>query len=239
MNKSSKKLLNIAVLISVISILAYILGWSSLLTVKELRINGTQSVTEINNALARKDLSLATGMRLARVDLRGIKSTLSNLDWLQDYAVDRNWISGKIEITVSERIGVAKTQGENGATLYFDEKGELFRPISKMQLAKAPKLALVDSVGGSSEDLLGVAQLLKAFPEDLAYLLGNLTGISVGKSGYINMRTQIYGRGVQINWGKADLIDKKSRVLIALLDLPENKAARNFDLSIPDSPIVS
>ena len=97
----------------------------------------------------------------------------------------------------------------------------------------------MDSVGGSSEDLLGVAQLLKAFPEDLAYLLGNLTGISVGKSGYINMRTQIDGRGVQINWGKADLIDKKSRVLIALLDLPENKAARNFDLSIPDSPIVS
>ena len=76
-------------------------------------------------------------------------------------------------------------------------------------------------------------------PTELEFLLSNLKGISVGKSGYLNMRTQIDGRDVKINWGKADLIDQKSRVLMALLELPENKAARNFDLSIPDSPIAS
>jgi hypothetical protein len=87
--------------------------------------------------------------------------------------------------------------------------------------------------------LLGVAQLLKALPKELSYLLGNLSAISVENSGFIKMSTQIGSRNVLINWGKADLIDQKSRVLIALLELPENKAARNFDLSIPDSPIVS
>ena len=219
--------------------MAYVLGWSSLLTVKEVKISGTKSVVEINNQLATNDLPLSVGMRLARVDVRGIKSTLSNLDWLQDYAVDRNWISGKIEIIVSEKIGVAKALSESGETLYFDDKGELFRPVSKMQLTNLGKLALVESDRRSSEDLLGVAQLLKALPKELSYLLGNLSAISVQNSGFIKMSTQIGSRNVLINWGKADLIDQKSRVLIALLELPENKAARNFDLSIPDSPIVS
>jgi len=178
-------------------------------------------------------------MRLARVDVRGIKSTLSNLDWLDSFSVERNWLSGKVALTVIEKTGVAKALTENGATLYFDDKGELFKPVSKIQLSTSEKMALVDSEDRSSEDLLGVAQLLKSMPAELEFLLSNLKGISVGKSGYLNMRTQIGSRDVQINWGKADLIDQKSRVLIALLELPENKVARNFDLSIPDSPIAS
>jgi hypothetical protein len=222
-----------------ISTLAYVLGWSSLLTVKEVKITGTQSITEINSELASRELSLAAGMRLARVDVRGIKSTLSNLDWLDSYSVARNWFSGKVELTVIEKTGVAKALSQNGSTLYFDEKGELFKPVSKIQLSQQEKLALVDSEGRASEDLLGVAKLLKALPTELEFLLSNLKGISVGKSGYLKMRTRIDGRDVKINWGKADLIDQKSRVFMALLELPENKAAHNFDLSIPDSPIAS
>lgn len=237
--KSSKRLIYIFSAIALISTLAYVLGWSSLLTVKEVKITGTQSITEINSELASRELSLAAGMRLARVDVRGIKSTLSNLDWLDSYSVARNWFSGKVELTVIEKTGVAKALSQNGSTLYFDEKGELFKPVSKIQLAQQEKLALVDSEGRASEDLLGVAKLLKALPTELEFLLSNLKGISVGKSGYLNMRTRIDGRDVKINWGKADLIDQKSRVLMALLELPENKAARNFDLSIPDSPIAS
>lgn len=237
--KSSKRLIYIFSAIALISTLAYVLGWSSLLTVKEVKITGTQSITEINSELASRELSLAAGMRLARVDVRGIKSTLSNLDWLDSYSVARNWFSGKVELTVIEKTGVAKALSQNGSTLYFDEKGELFKPVSKIQLAQQEKLALVDSEGRASEDLLGVAKLLKALPTELEFLLSNLKGISVGKSGYLNMRTQIDGRDVKINWGKADLIDQKSQVLMALLELPENKAARNFDLSIPDSPIAS
>ena len=237
--KSSKRLIYIFSAIALISTLAYVLGWSSLLTVKEVKITGTQSITEINSELASRELSLAAGMRLARVDVRGIKSTLSNLDWLDSYSVARNWFSGKVELTVIEKTGVAKALSQNGSTLYFDEKGELFKPVSKIQLTQQEKLALVDSEGRASEDLLGVAKLLKALPTELEFLLSNLKGISVGKSGYLNMRTRIDGRDVKINWGKADLIDQKSRVLMALLELPENKAARNFDLSIPDSPIAS
>lgn len=237
--RNSKRFIKIFATVALISSLAYILGWSSLLTVKEVKIIGTNSESEINKALTTKELSIATGMRLARVDVRGIKATLSSLNWLEKYEVDRNWVSGSIKITVNEKIGIAKALSENGSILFFDDRGELFTPVSKIQLAKQDNLALVNFPEGSKEDLLSVAQLLKSLPGDLNYLLSNLKGISVGKSGYINMSSQIGNRAVQINWGKAVLIDQKSRVLLALLELPENKAAKNFDLSIPDAPIVS
>jgi hypothetical protein len=47
-------------------------------------------------------------------------------------------------------------------------------------------------------------------------------------------------RNVEIIWGQAGCaIGQKSKVLQALVALPENKSANKFDLSIPDSPIVS
>ena len=84
-----------------------------------------------------------------------------------------------------------------------------------------------------------MAKLLQELPNNLDFLLFDLKGISVGKSGYLNMITRIGNRDVQIKWGKADFLVRKSQVLSALLELPENKAATKFDLSIPEAPIAS
>ena len=234
-----KRLIYISSAISLVACLAYILGWSSLLTVKKIEISGTNSKSVIEEELRKRDLSLSVGMRLARVDLRGIKSTLSEMDWLDSYSVERNWLAGDVQLAVIEKIGVAKALIEDGSTLYFDENGELFKPVSRIQLSTNNKLALVTSESRSSGDLAGVVALLQGLPTELDFLLTEMKGISVGKSGYLNMMTKIGGRDVQINWGKADSLDEKFQVLSALLELPENKAANNFDLSIPDSPIAS
>jgi cell division protein FtsQ len=234
-----KRFIYISVAISLVACLAYVLGWSSLLTVKKIEISGTNSISVIEGELQKKDLSLTVGMRLARVDLRGIKSTLSELDWLDSYSVERNWLAGDVQLAVIEKIGVAKALTQDGSTMYFDENGELFKPVSRIQLSKYDKLALVTSESRSSEDLAGVAALLQGLPTELEFLLIDLKGISAGKSGYLNMMTKIGGRDVQINWGKADSFEQKFQVLSALLKLPENKAANKFDLSIPDSPIAS
>jgi cell division protein FtsQ len=234
-----KKSVYISGAIFLVACLAYILGWSSLFTVKKIEISGTNSISVIEGELQKKDLSLTVGMRLARVDLRGIKTTLSELDWLGSYSVERNWLAGDVQIAVIEKIGVAKALTEDGSTMYFDENGELFKPVSRIQLSTNDKLALVISESRSSGDLAGVAALLQGLPTELEFLLTDLRSLSVGKSGYLNMMTKVGGRDVQINWGKADSFDQKFQVLSALLELPENKAANKFDLSIPDSPIVS
>jgi len=235
----SQKILFTSGAVVVISLLAYILGWSSLLNVKNIEITGTQSTTVITDELNARSLGLTVGMKLARVDIRGIKSTVSKMQWLEKYSVGRNWITGTIKVAVEEKIGIAKATATDGSILFFDFNGHLFKPVSAMQIASAAKLPLVDSQNRSTENLQQVAKLLKEMPTELADLLTNLNGISVGTSGFINMRTQIDGRGVEIIWGRADSIGQKSKVLQALVALPENKSASKFDLSIPDSPIVS
>lgn len=237
--KKYKRLVSYLVALSLIAGLAYLLGWSSLLTVKKVEISGTNSISEIQGQLQNKNLSLNPGMRLARVDLRGIKSTLSEMDWLDSYSVDRNWLSGEIQLKVVEKVGVAKALSETGATLYFDANGVLFKPISRVQISTSSRLALVSTESRSRADLAGVATLLQGLPKNLEFLLTELKRISVGKSGYLTMITKVDGRDVQINWGKADSLEQKFQVLSALLELPENKAATKFDLSIPDSPIAS
>lgn len=237
--KKYKRLVSYLVAFSLIAGLAYLLGWSSLLTVKKVEISGTNSISEIQGQLQKKNLSLNPGMRLARVDLRGIKSTLSEMDWLDSYSVDRNWLSGEIQLKVVEKVGVAKALSETGATLYFDANGVLFKPISRVQISTSSRLALVSTESRSRADLAGVATLMQGLPKNLEFLLTELKSISVGKSGYLTMITKVEGRDVQINWGKADSLEQKFQVLSALLELPENKAATKFDLSIPDSPIAS
>jgi len=222
-----------------ISALAYILGWSSLLTVKSIEVSGTQSSATITNELKAKELNLAVGMKLARVDLRGIKSTLADMDWLAKYSVSRNWVTGKITLSIEEKAGIAKAIATDGTKLYFDLNGQLFKPVSAVQVASESKLPLVDSQNKSTENLVQVAKLLKEIPPELTDLVSKLNGISLGNSGFINMSTQIEGRNVEIIWGRADAVGQKSKVLLALMDLPENKAVSKYDLSIPDAPIVS
>jgi hypothetical protein len=55
------------------------------------------------NELTAKDLELSVGMKLARVNLRGIKSALSDMQWLEKYSVSRNWITGTIKVAVVEK----------------------------------------------------------------------------------------------------------------------------------------
>ena len=234
-----KKASLIAGSIFIISIFAYILGWSSLLTVKSIEVSGTQSSNAITNELMAKDLTLTVGMQLARVDIRGIKSTLSNMDWLGNYSVSRNWFSRKISLTVEEKTGIAKAIDTGGSILYFDKEGQLFKPISAIQLGAMNNLPLVQTQSNAKSDLAEVAKLLQLLPADLTDLVSNLNGISVANSGFISMGTKSGGRSIEIIWGRADAIAQKSKVLLALLDLPENKAATKFDLSLPDSPIVS
>jgi hypothetical protein len=53
------------------------------------------------------------------------------------------------------------------------------------------------------------------------------------------MDTRHNSSALRINWGGATDIGQKSKVLAALLKLPENKGIKQVDLSQPDSPIVS
>ena len=237
--KKYKRAFVVSIVILLVGVIAYILGWSTLLTVKQIEITGTSSQVVISNQLASKEITLTPGMKLARVDVRGINRSLSEMKWLDTYSIKRSWISRDISIAVIEKTAVAKAKGANSQLLYFDKNGEIFKPISAKQIALQSSLPLVISDKNEEADLAEVALLLAMLPDGFNELLAGLDCISIGKSGFIVMKSAINGKNVRINWGRADHVAQKIKVLQALVKLPENKAASNFDLSLPTSPIVS
>jgi len=218
---------------------AYILGWSSVLTVKKIEITGSDSQRVIVLQLEKNNLALENEMKLARVDIRAIKRVIGDLDWLAQTQVDRNWFKRSINIEVVEKIAVAKAVTSDQKVINFDQNGGSFTPVSNKQVRSSQKLPLISSDSNSAADYAAVAKFLQELPDESMALIADLISLSVGESGYISMKTQINNRMVNINWGEPTLISQKSRALQALLLLPENKSAKNFDLSLPDSPVTS
>jgi cell division septal protein FtsQ len=221
-----------------ISLSAYLLGWSSILTVKEIQIQGSNETSLLLSALNRQSIAPTVGEQLARVNVRSAERVLSELDWLKSVNVSRNWFNSKISIEVIERKAIARALTNQNNIVNFDSSGILFTPTSMNQKQNQDQLPLISSANNNQQDLSNVALLLQKVPSDLAYLITELDQISITKAGYLLMSTSINNRPVRINWGTVEQIDQKFAVLKALLNLPENKAISQVDLSQPDAPIV-
>jgi cell division septal protein FtsQ len=225
--------------LSIVASTSYLLGWSDYLTVKNIEITGTASQSIINRELTKNNLTLEVDMKLARVDLRAIERVSGNLEWLASADVKRSWLDRSISIEVVEKIAVAKAINSSNEIVNFDNQGKIFAPTSAIQLAQSLKLPLVTSKSNDQNQLSAAAKFLQDLPDESQPLIDDLIGISIADSGFIIMQTKLANREVVINWGEPSEIPQKSRVLQALIDLPENKKAKRFDLSLPDSPVAS
>lgn len=238
-SKRIRRLMTSLLATSIIFASAYLLGWSSLLSVSQVSVSGSSAVNLVLSELSRNGIEPKIGDQLARVDVRSIKRTLNQLDWISDSDVSRNWFDKKLSIVVQERVAIAKTISAQNLSLNFDSKGFIFTPTSPKQLVAQSALPSVTSQSPSNGDLTSIAALLEQIPADLRYLLSDLESISITKSSFILMDTRHNSSTLRINWGGATDIGQKSKVLAALLKLPENKGIKQVDLSQPDSPIVS
>ena len=238
-SKRLRRLMTSLLVISTIFASAYLLGWSSLLSVSQVSVSGSSAVNLVLSELSQNGIEPKIGDQLARVDVRSIKRTLNQLDWISDSDVSRNWFDKKLSIVVQERVAIAKTISAQNLSLNFDSKGFIFTPTSPKQLVAQSALPSVTSQSPSNGDLTSIAALLEQIPADLRYLLSDLESISITKSSFILMDTRHNSSTLRINWGGATDIGQKSKVLAALLKLPENKGIKQVDLSQPDSPIVS
>ena len=238
-SKRIRRLITSLLAISTIFGSAYLLGWSSLLSVSQVSVSGSSAVNLVLGELSKNGIEPKIGDQLARVDVRSIKKTLGQLDWISNSDVSRNWFDKKLSIVVQERVAIAKTISAQNLSLNFDSKGFIFKPTSPKQLVAQSALPSVTSQSPSNGDLTSIAALLEQIPADLRYLLSDLNSISITKSSFILMDTRHNSSTLRINWGGATDIGQKSKVLAALLKLPENKGIKQVDLSQPDSPIVS
>jgi cell division septal protein FtsQ len=210
----NKRLIALAIAIFV-GAASYALGWSTLFTVSSVEVTGTNQ---------RLPQSIKVGEKLARVEPRAVAATYEKFAFVQDAEVSRNWISGKVTISITSRTPVAIFNNQA-----IDDSGKAF--VVKGQLPAAlPKIQ-----ASSVEIAVTAVEFMKSLPEEIR---SNLKILKVRSTGAYVMDVDVQGRKVEVRWGFATENELKAKVYKALLEQPENAKLKRMDLSAPHAPIV-
>jgi cell division protein FtsQ len=210
----NKRLIALAAVI-ILGLASYGLGWSSLFTVSSVEIKGTDQFLPQN---------VKIGEKLARVEPRAVAASYKKFAFVQDAQVSRNWISGKVTISITTRTPVAifNNQGIDASGKAFVVKGNLPTTLPQIQ-------------AGNIEIASTAVVFLTSLPDEIR---SGLKILKVRSTGAYVLEVDVEGRTVEVRWGFATDSELKARVYKALLAQPENAKLKRMDLSAPHAPIV-
>jgi cell division septal protein FtsQ len=225
--KSSKTLLAMVATVVIFGAGSYLLGWSSLLTVKQIEITGAP--TSASEKEIRAKLNFSQGDQLARVDARALSNRLQATGWVESADISRNWFNGEVRIDLQPRIPVAKFTSPGKPQAALDASGEVFNLPGELP-SGLPNVSATSVASG-----LIAAELFTQMPKEFSNGIDRLSAESATNLvvyGKFNERT------LQIIWGDKEDILLKIKVINSLLELPENKSIRLIDVTAPQAPIV-
>lgn len=199
----------------IVGLASYALGWSTLFTVSSVEIKGTDQFLPQN---------VKVGEKLARVEPRAVASTYENFAFVQDAQVSRNWISGKVTISITTRTPVAifNNQAIDASGKAFMVKGALPAALPQIQ-------------AGNIEIAVTAVEFMTSLPDEIR---SDLKILKVRSTGAYVLEVDVEGRKVEVRWGLATDNELKAMVYKALLAQPENAKLKRMDLSAPHAPIV-
>jgi len=225
--KSSKVILAITTTLIIFGAGSYLLGWSSVLTVKQIEISGAPTLTSEKEIA--KNLDLSTGDKLARVDSRALSNRLKANSWVESADISRNWFNGKVTVEIYPRVPVALYTEPGKPQVALDASGKIF--ILPGELPSGLPSVSATSVASGLIAIEVFTEMPKEFSDGIDRLTaGSPTNLVI--DGKFNSRT------LQIIWGDGKDTLLKIKVISALLDLPENKSIRLIDVTAPNAPIV-
>ena len=210
----NKRLIGLAAAI-ILALASYALGWSTLFTVSSVEVKGTDQFLP---------QSVKVGEKLARVEPRAVAATYEKFAFVKDAQVSRNWISGKVTISITSRTPVAIFNNQA-----IDDSGKAF--VVKGQLpADLPQIQ-----AGTVDIAVTAVGFMTSLPDEIR---SNLKVLKVRSTGAYVMDIDVQGRKVEVRWGFATDNELKAKVYKALLEQPENAKLKRMDLSAPHAPIV-
>jgi cell division septal protein FtsQ len=215
------RLVKILISAVVVAALTYLLGWSSVFTVKKVEFNGITNPVQI--LAVEKKIGNLNGIKLARIEPRQIANTIENVNWVKSAEVSRNWFSSSVTITIDARVPIGIF-----ASRYIDSTGTVFDPIGtqvEVPMVNAPNAEI---------GLLAI-ELFTALPEDFRQ---NITSLSARSAADFTMAIKGPYKALILRFGNADDKELKIKVFKALAALDENKNISIIDVSAPHAPIV-
>ncbi len=225
--------------ISILGGLIYFLGWSSLLTIQAVEIKGTNQVNLISAQLLAGRSNLVLGEPLARMNPKHEENLITDLEWVKEAQVSRNWWTREVQVLVTPKIPIAIFKIAGAASTnprYLASDGTDFS--SPQNFTNLATISLISN----GQNLVGQRRIIASFVASLpADLIPGLENLEITKKGEVIMATELRKPALRINWGSSNSSEEiviKSNVLKDLLDLPENKKITYVDLTVANAPIV-
>ncbi|KRO35824.1 MAG: hypothetical protein ABR54_04390 [Actinobacteria bacterium BACL15 MAG-120619-bin91] len=201
--------------VAVLAGATYVLGYSTLFTVSSVEVMGSNK--PITTGITK-------GEKLARVEPRAISAKIEMLDWVESADVSRNWINGKVVISLTPRTPIAIYKDQ-----VIDSSGSSFVPQGE------PPQGLIEINAASIEDAVKAVAFFTELPEELN---STLTVVKVRATGALVLLLENNGKKVEVRWGIDSDNELKTKVYKALITLPENADIKRVDVSAPHAPIV-
>ena len=206
---------------------SFLLGWSPVFTVRSVAISGAP--TKESELAVSRSLQISKGDKLARLDPRALSNRLRSFDWIDSSEVSRNWISGKISISINTRTPIALYSEPGKPQVALDASGKTFATPTDVA-SGLPRVSATSVEGGLAAIKL-FTELPKSFSE-------NIERMSAARIDNFLMYGEFAGLNLRIIWGDSADTDLKVEVIDALLQRDENKNLRMIDVSAPHAPIV-
>jgi cell division septal protein FtsQ len=201
---------------------AYVLGWSSLFTVKQVVVVGAPNPSETFTI----EHSVQLGGKMARLESHTLTKSLKKYTWLDHSSVTRNWLKGIVTVRVWTRTPIAQFENH-----LVDDMGVVF-DLPSVDTSHLPSIT-----GSNSISAKFAVSVLTGLP---ARLQSQVTGILVhgSDSAILSIKDPTLKRTLTVAWGDQTDMSLKVQVYQALIALPENSTITQIDLSAPHAPIV-
>jgi cell division protein FtsQ len=213
----SRRWLTASAVVVVLLVLAWVIGFSSVLGARTVTVKGNHAVSA---AAIRQAAAIRSGTPLLRLDKGAVQRRLAALPEVRGATVTTSYPS-TVTITVTERVAVAYRTAGAGAEL-IDRDNVAFRTVT----APPAGLPLVDDSGDPAK-AAAAARVAASLPTAVAK---KVSSIAVPTTESITLKL---ADGRTILWGGTDRSDEKARLLQALLGQP----GTYFDLSDPGAVI--
>ncbi|WP_329487254.1 FtsQ-type POTRA domain-containing protein [Kitasatospora sp. NBC_01246] len=219
---------------SVLGGLAWLVFLSSALDVRSVAVQGAQD-DRLTVDQVRAAIGTVGAGPLARVDLDAATRRVEAIPRVARAEVWRGW-PHTLRVKITQRTAVAAVKGDDGRFTQVDAGGVSFAtedaapagvPVVELRLSQQAN----DAGGVISRPQLvqGAVAVAAGLPAEVRQRAG-----AVLVHSYDDIQLQLSG-GATVRWGSPDQIDRKARVLVALM----SQKGTNFDVSAPDAPAVS
>lgn len=214
--------------LGVIVVLAWLVGWSSVFSVKSVTVEGVPSSLS-DGVLSLADAPL--GAPLARVDTGAMAERVAELPEAASVDVHRSWPT-TLTIEVTPREPVAAVSAD-GSWWSVDDTGALFGASD----SRPDGLPVLTAPGGDDASDVDEAvraagvTVLTGLPPSLYELVDTVEARSEA-----DIRLGLTD-GATVRWGTADDLDRKAEVLLALIAGQEEPPSA-YDVTAPDHPAV-